>query len=102
MVIGERVLQEESSTIDIFILYRLIFAEDVRFKIIDVLAKREGANLREIARSVGMSRKNVASYLENMVKKGVINVFPLRLGTEIYRLTPIYEPIKKIHRQYIF
>ena len=84
--------------VDVFMFFKLIFADDVRFKIVDVLAKREGANLREIARCVGISHKNLSRYLEYLVKKGVIDVFPVGIGMKVYRLAPKYDLLRSLEK----
>jgi predicted transcriptional regulator len=90
--------QNDERIVYVFMFFRLIFAEDVRFKIIDVLAKREGANLREIARCVGISHKNLARYLDCLIKKGVIDAYPVGLGMKVYRLSPKYDLLRKLQR----
>jgi DNA-binding transcriptional ArsR family regulator len=91
-------LSSNDNYVYIFTFFRLIFGDDVRFKIIDVLSKREGANLREIARCVGISHKNLSRYLECLVKKGVVDVFPVGIGMKVYRLSPKYDLLRKLEK----
>ncbi len=95
---GNKDFPEDDRLVYVFMFFRLIFAEDVRFKVIDVLAKREGANLREIARCVGISHKNLARYLDCLVKKGVVDVYPVGIGMRVYRLSPKYDLLRTLQK----
>ena len=90
--------QADDRLVYVFMFFRQVFAEDVRFKIIDVLASREGANLREIARNVGISHKNVSRYLEVLVKKGIIEVYPVGIGMRVYKLSSKYDLLRKVRK----
>lgn len=71
--------------------FQLIFNESISFKIVVTLAKRDGANLREIARNVGISHKNLYKYLEELMRKGAIEAYPVGLRRKVYRLASKYE-----------
>jgi DNA-binding transcriptional ArsR family regulator len=75
--------------------FRTVFANDVRFKIIMCLANREGACLREIARDVGISHKNLSKYLDKFMHKGVVEAFPVGLRSRVYRLATKYDFLRE-------
>lgn len=78
----------------LFHAFRVIFEDDTYFKIIESLAEREGANLRETAREVGLSHKNLSKYLVELTRKGVIDSFPAGRRIKIYRLSDDYAFLK--------
>jgi DNA-binding transcriptional ArsR family regulator len=98
----EKVQLSDVSTLDVLAFFELIFRTDVRFRIISCLANREGACLREIARNVGMSHKNLAKYLEKLMQKGVLEAFPVGLGGRVYKLANKYEFVKEFRLQGLF
>jgi predicted transcriptional regulator len=86
---------------NVFKYFTLVFADDIRYKIINVLASREGANLREIARCVGISHTNCSKYLSALVNKGVIDVYPVGQGMKVYKLSTKYDDLmRKFHHNY--
>lgn len=89
----ERVRVEERA-LDVFAVFELIFREDVRFKIIRTLSNREAANLRQIARCVGISHKNLSKYLEKLMQKGVVEAYSVGVRMRIYRLASKYDFLK--------
>jgi DNA-binding transcriptional ArsR family regulator len=80
----------------VFRFFEIVFKDDVRFKIITILLHREGACLRELARNVGMSHKNLAKYLEVLVGKGVVDLIPVGIRDKIYRLNPNYVFLREV------
>ncbi len=91
MITKDAMRENEDRVFELFKYFRLVFADDVRLKIIDVLASREGANLREIARRVGASHTNLPRYLDPLVKKGIIEVYFVGQGMKVYKLSPKYK-----------
>lgn len=85
----------EASVLDVVTLFRTVFRNDVRFKILTCLANREGANLREIARNVSLSHKNLAKYLKKLMQEGVVEAFPVGLRSRVYRLNAKYDFLRE-------
>jgi len=68
-------------------LIKSVWGEDVRFRVLKELANREGATMRELARRVGISHKNLAKYLQALNEKGVIDFFEPGSKARVYRLS---------------
>ncbi len=79
-------------------VYVSIFGDDVRYSIIKFLCTRRSASGREIARNVGMSHKNVAKYLEDMTKKGVLEVSYEGHNIRLYVISPRAAILEKLFR----
>ena len=86
---------EEVSNEDLLKFFLTIFQTDVRFRIVATLSSREGAGLREIARHVGISHKNLAKYLQDLEEKGVLETYPIGVRNRVYRLAPKYGFVKR-------
>ena len=82
----------------VYQFFERIFKENVQFKVIQILSRREGACLRELARNVGMSHKNLAKYLQILVEKGVIDSVPVGLRDRIYKLNANYSFLRELAR----
>ena len=80
----------------VFNLFERIYREDVRFKILIILSRREGACLRELARNAGMSHKNLAKYLQALTEKGIIDSVPVGLRDKIYKLNANYAFLREL------
>ena len=85
----------EESGLEILSLFETIFKTDVRFKIIVTLSNREGAGLREIARNVGISHKNLTKYLETLEQKEILQTYPIGVRNKAYKLSPKYEFVRQ-------
>ncbi len=83
----ERSFQREIKPIDVFSFFKLLLADDERFKIINLLAQREGANLREIGRCTGISNKKVVRSLTSLTNAGIVNVYLAGIGMKVYKLS---------------
>ncbi len=86
------------SSESVFRLFRMVFKDDVRFKIIEVLACREAVNLRALSRAVGMHHKNVRRYLDELVEKGVVKSVQVSSATVVYRLNDDYNFLMELFR----
>jgi predicted transcriptional regulator len=87
-------IQNEVSAPDILSVFETVFGNDVRFRIIVVLSNREGAGLREIARNVGLSHKNLAKYLDTLTKKGIVENYQISIRNKVYKLAPKYHYLR--------
>lgn len=86
----------EIKPIDIFSFFKLLLAEDERFKIISLLANREGANMREIGRCTGVSYRKVVRSLNYLVKAGLIDVYFVGIGMRVYKLSSKCEILRSL------
>ena len=84
------ILENEVSAPDILSFFETVFGNDVRFRIIYILSKREGAGLREIARNASISHKNLSNYLEVLMQKGIVESHTIGFRDQIYRLSTKY------------
>ena len=75
--------------------FEAMFKNDIRFRIVVTLSKREAAGLREIARSVGISHKNLSKYLEELKQEGVIDTFQIGLRNKVYKIALRYDFVRK-------
>ena len=87
MIDKERRIPPEIKSVDVFSFFKLLLAEDERFKIINLLASREGANMREIGRCTGVSYRKVSRSLASLVKAGVVDVYFVGIGMRVYKLS---------------
>lgn len=87
--------QVGNKALDIYQLFESVFSEDVRFKIIHELSNREGANLREMARCCGISHKNISKYLDTLMRKGVVQAYPIGSRIRVYRLASRYDFLRE-------
>ena len=85
--------------VDVLRFLRLLFAEDENFRIIDVLAKREAANMREIRRCTNISHGKIKRCLNSLGKQGVVEFYRVGSGLNAYRLSPKLERFKKFYQQ---
>jgi predicted transcriptional regulator len=87
------------SPVDMLKLLKTLFEEDEKFKILDLLAKREAANMREIGRCTGLSHGKITRSVDSLIKKGVVDFYCIGLGLNAYRLSPNLGRFKKFYRQ---
>src|SRR3990170_4513075 len=90
--------QPEVSVQDLLSLFEGIFRDDIRFRIILILSKREGACLREIARNAGISHKNLSKYLETLTQKGIVEAYPIGIRKNVYKLSNKYDYLHHLLR----
>lgn len=64
-----------------------VFGEDVKYSIIKFLCSRKAASVREIARNVGMSHKNLLKYLDFLERRGVVSVVYSGPNIRLYSLS---------------
>ena len=83
-----------------FSLAKLLLRDDISFKIIVALSQREGLGLRELARSVGISPKNLYKYLEELTAKNVVRSFQVSPRMKIYALREEYAFLRDLLRDY--
>lgn len=80
-----------------------VFDQDIKFRIIIALAKREALTLRELARNVGISPKNLYKYLAELNDKGIITYIEVSPRIKVYTLSRDYEwlkdLIKNVHQE---
>ena len=75
-----------------------IFNQDVKFRIIVTLAKREGVTLRELARNVGISPKTLYKYLSELCDKGIVSVIEASPRIKVYTLSREYEWLRSLFK----
>jgi len=92
---SQKQLDIEVSNIDMVSFFVTVFQADVRFKIVATLSNREAAGLREIARKVGISHKNLVKYLQTLEEKGIIETYPIGIRNKVYRLSPKYDYMRQ-------
>ena len=89
-------LKFDVGTPEIMELFETLFRNDIKFRILSVLSNREGACLREIARNVGISHKNLVKYLDTLSQKGIVEVYPVGIRYKVYRLSPKYDFVRQV------
>jgi predicted transcriptional regulator len=68
-------------------LIRIIWGDGINYLILKFLCNTEVASIRETARHVGMSHKNLIKYLDSLVKKDVIEVSYSSTNIRLYRIS---------------
>jgi predicted transcriptional regulator len=94
--LSQQQAQSAANAPDVLAFFMMIFRSDVRFKVVLVLAKREGACLSEIARNVGMSHKNLAKYLEVLMQNGIVEAYSVGMRDRVYRLANKYSFLRQL------
>ena len=67
--------------------FQNVFGDDIKFAILRFLCHRKAASVREIARGVGMSHKNVLKYLDFLASKEVVEIAYQTPHVKLYRLS---------------
>lgn len=88
----------EVSVQELMSFFEGIFRDDIRFRIVVILSKREGACLREIARNAGISHKNLSKYLETLTQKGIVEAYPIGIRNKVYKLSNKYDYLQHFLR----
>jgi predicted transcriptional regulator len=83
---------------DLFRLYEKIFGNDIRFLILKFLSNRDCASIREIARNVGMSHKNLVKYLDHLVDSDALEVVYTSSNIKLYKLSQNSSMLKKLFK----
>lgn len=83
-----------------FSLTKLLLRNDINFRIVVALSQREGLGLRELARTVGMSPKNLYKYLEELSEKNIVRSFHVSPRMKIYTLGDEYGFLRDLFRDY--
>jgi DNA-binding transcriptional ArsR family regulator len=86
---------DDNTSYQVFNFFRSIYREDVRYKIIHALSKKELATLRGLARQVGLSHKNLRKYLNQLIENGIVESYPVGVRMRIYRLSKQCDLIKE-------
>jgi DNA-binding transcriptional ArsR family regulator len=94
---GEKRAPREVEAVDIFSFFKLLLAEDERFRIIKLLASREGANMREIGRRTGISYRKVSRSLTYLVEAGVVDFYFVGIGLKVYKLSSKCEVLRNFN-----
>jgi len=68
-------------------VFQSVFGDDIKFAILKFLCGKKAASVREIARGVGMSHKNVLKYLEFLASKDVVEIAYQTPHVKLYRLS---------------
>ena len=89
-----QIQQPDVSAPELLSLFESVFRNDVRFRVMVILSNREGACLREIARNVGISHKNLSKYLDILTQKGVVEVYPIGTRNRVYKLASKYSYLR--------
>lgn len=87
------------SSEEVLRVFSIVFSEDVRFKILRVLASREAVNLRELSRVVGMDHKSVRRYLEELVHKGLVKEIQVSSASRVYELNGEYYFLRELFQR---
>ncbi len=95
-LLAKQRVQGAVDPVEILGFFRLIFGNDVRFRVVILLAKREGACLSEISRNVGMSRKNLARHLEMLTQSGIVDDYSVGMRDRVYRLGTKYSSMRQL------
>ncbi|MCP8308307.1 MAG: winged helix-turn-helix transcriptional regulator [archaeon] len=76
-------------------LHEKIFRDNTKFLILKFLSHRDCASIREIARNVGMSHKNLSKYLDFLVDNGALEVVYTSPNIKLYKLSQKASIFKK-------
>jgi len=87
---------EETRAGKVFEVFLKMYADDVDLLTVVFLCRREVASLREIARHVGMSHKNLATHLDRLVSKGIVELTYEKPNLKLYRLAAKASVIKPL------
>ena len=80
-------------------VFRLIYSEDVKFKILEELAFNEALNLRSLARSVGMHHGNLRRYLEELVEKRIVKYVQVSPTRGVYMINDCCNFLRELLRR---
>lgn len=83
----------------LFKLFYSVYCNDVKFRILEALARREGVSMRELARIVGICHKNLNKYLEELCKNGIVEYFMANPRMRVYRLSRECEILKELFKK---
>jgi len=86
---------KSSEISDLSRLCKTIFGDDMRFLTLKFLCNRDCASIREIAKNVGMSHKNLVKYLDFLVNKGALEVVYSSSNIRLYKLSQKASILKK-------
>ncbi|MEM3404495.1 MAG: winged helix-turn-helix domain-containing protein [Nitrososphaeria archaeon] len=73
----------------------MAYSDDIKFQILKCLCEKEVASMREIARCVGISPKNITKYLDQLQLKGIVEVAYSRSNIKLYKITEEASLIKR-------
>jgi len=73
---------------ELFAIIREVFGEELKFKTLKFLARKEVASIREIARKINIAPKNLTRHLNLLLQKGVIETVYSGKNIKLYRLSP--------------
>jgi len=79
--------QKDSEITELCKLYAILFKDDMKYMILKFLSSKDVASIREIAKNVGMSHKNLAKYLDFLVNKGFLEVVYSGPNIKLYKLS---------------
>ena len=85
----------ETNNVELVSFFVTVFQSDIRFKIVATLSNREGAGLREIARQVGISHKNLGKYLQTLQENGILEAYSIGVRSKVYRLSSKYDFVRQ-------
>jgi DNA-binding transcriptional ArsR family regulator len=83
---------------ELFGIIKEIFGEELKFKTLKFLARKEVASIREIARKINIAPKNLTRHLNLLLQKGVIETVYSGKNIKLYRLSPKLEVLGKFLR----
>lgn len=72
---------------ELFNIFRNVFGTDIKFLVILYLCKVEVASIRNIAKHVNISHKNLAHHLDYLESKGVVEIVYNARNLKLYRLS---------------
>ena len=95
----ETSLKSLAKSVDVFQIFSQIYSEDVKFRTILFLCKNNAASIRQIARHVGISHKNLAAYLDYLESKGIAKVLYNKPNMKLYGLSDKASLLRNLLKQ---
>ncbi|MEM0358526.1 MAG: V4R domain-containing protein [Candidatus Hadarchaeales archaeon] len=96
--VGTRPSETPQTREELFSVIKEIFGEDLKFKALKFLARKEVASIREIARKINIAPKNLTRHLDYLLQKGVIETVYSGKNIKLYRLSSKVEVLGKFLR----
>jgi len=76
----------------------MVFEEDIRLRIIAMLAEREEASLRELSRNLFVAHKSLAGHLDELMRKGIVEACSPETARRTYRITRQHGYLRELFR----
>ena len=89
---------KDSEIAELCKLYAILFKDDIKYMILKFLSSKDVASIREISRNVGMSHKNLAKYLDFLVRNDALEVVYSSPTIKLYKLSQRGSIFKKFYK----